>query len=102
MHPLIITDVRSSQHPPSLTSQDEVTLSISRSMNERRQLRHRRSLLEGVLLSLARLKEGGIVILNVVSAHCRFTVGILWILSQIFETAQFIRPALSIPYLPDR
>jgi len=62
----------------------------------------REILLFQVLSSLRIIDVDGSILLKICHSHSRFTVGVIWVLSQLFETVTFSRPKLSSPLSSDR
>ncbi|PRP78494.1 hypothetical protein PROFUN_13569 [Planoprotostelium fungivorum] len=60
------------------------------------------TLIEQTLTSLLLLKEGGDLFFKMASSHSRFSVALVWILSQLFGNVFFFRSPLSCPLSTDR
>lgn len=66
------------------------------------QVLSRGTLLDQIIVALQRTCYDGRFILKICSSHCRFTVGLIWVLAQLFETVRFTRPKLCSPLSSDR
>eukprot|EP01117_Protostelium_nocturnum_P008793 TRINITY_DN3152_c0_g1_i7.p1 TRINITY_DN3152_c0_g1~~TRINITY_DN3152_c0_g1_i7.p1 ORF type:complete len:739 (+),score=180.49 TRINITY_DN3152_c0_g1_i7:972-3188(+) len=62
----------------------------------------KRVILHQALSLLENTRNGGVIIFKMACATSRFTVGIVWIIAQLCNVVQWIRPVLSSPLSSDR